>query len=293
MKIGVVGNPRYPELPSLLSDLASWAPAAGVTVYPEDDLAPLWSGEVTPLSVTDGNIESLDLLVTFGGDGTLLRGARLLGDADTPILGVNLGRVGFLNSATPVTLRDALDAFEGGRYTAETRRTLDATVFQANGDEVEHGRALNDVVVHKAGVARVIQLLVSVNDDLIGQYSADGIIVATATGSTAYSLSAGGPLVMPGVDALVINAICPHTLAVRPIVVPGDSEVRMESVPPFTDEVLVSIDGQVGTMVEPGGSVVVRKGEHPIKLIRVGTEGFFQRVRRKLQWGDLSDRVAR
>lgn len=288
MRIGVVGNPRYEDLPSLLGDLAAWAANLGLSVFPEGDLASVWPGECAILG-SDGSLP-LDLLVTFGGDGTLLRGARLLGESDTPILGVNLGRVGFLNSAAPDTLREALEAFGHGRYTLEIRRTLDARVFDASGKELDRGRALNDVVVHKAGVARVIQLLVSVNDDLIGQYSADGIIVATPTGSTAYSLSAGGPLVMPGVDALVINAICPHTLAVRPIVVAGDSVVRMESAPPFTDEVLVSIDGQVGTTLEPGGTVEIGRGSQPIKLVQVGTEGFFQRVRRKLQWGDLSDR---
>lgn len=149
---------------------------------------------------------------------------------------------------------------------------------------------MNDVVVHKAGVARVIVVKVFVDNEEVSQYSADGIIVATPTGSTAYSLSAGGPVVVPGVDALVITAICPHTLAVRPIVVPGSAEIAIEVAPPWRDEVLVSYDGQLGSTLAFGERVMVRRAAEAVRLIRIGKEGFFARMRRKLQWGDLSDR---
>jgi NAD+ kinase len=289
MRLGVVGNPRYEEIRALLSRLVGWAEDLDLKIHPEIGLAEYCPGSEVPLDSPDIGDE-LDLLLTFGGDGTLLRGARLLGRRDVPILGVDLGRVGFLNSAPPDGLRAALEDFKAGKFEEERRRTIEVAVYDAEGVEQERGRALNDVVVHKVGVARVIQLLASIDDVPIGQYSADGIIVATPTGSTAYSLSAGGPLVMPGVDAMVITAIAPHTLAVRPIVVPGDREIHLKTMRPYSDDVLTSFDGQVGTTLEPGGWVSIRQDEQPIRLIRMGTEGFFQRVRRKLQWGDLSDR---
>ncbi len=148
-------------------------------------------------------------------------------------------------------------------------------------------------MLHKGGVARVVRFRVSVDGDEVGQYSADGIVVATPTGSTAYSLSAGGPIVVPGVDALVVAAICPHTLAVRPLVVPASVTVTIEPIPPWTDEVLVSFDGQVGTTIQPGERLVVQRSEQPVLLVRLGPEGFFARLRRKLQWGDLTDRERR
>jgi len=145
--------------------------------------------------------------------------------------------------------------------------------------------------VHKGGVARVVRLKVSVDGDEVAQYSADGIIVSTPTGSTAYSMSAGGPIVVPTVDAIVVTAICPHTLAVRPLVLAATAVVTIQPIPPWTDEVLVSFDGQVGTPILPGERLEVRRAERPILLIRLGPESFFKRLRKKLHWGDLSDRT--
>ncbi|HEX9581085.1 MAG TPA: NAD(+)/NADH kinase [Gemmatimonadales bacterium] len=289
MKVGVVGNPRYRDLRGLLAQLAAAAPAKGLALYGEAALDGQWPSPVPPL---DGAVP-LDLLITFGGDGTLLRGARLPVARDVPILGVNLGRVGFLTTATPETLAAALTAVAGGTYELEERRALESVIVGRTGDARPASIALNDVVVHKAGVARVIGLRVLLDEDEIGRYSADGIIVATPTGSTAYSLSAGGPVVVPGVDALVVTAICPHTLAVRPIVVPGSATVTLELVPPFTDEALVSSDGQVATTLQHDDRVRVRRAETCVRLIRIGKEGFFTRMRRKLQWGDLTDRERR
>jgi len=286
MNVGVVGNPRYSDLRGLLARLAQVAQRHRFTLFSEPDLAALWPQPVSPLA--DG--ARLDLLVTFGGDGTLLRGARLLAGRDAPILGVNLGRMGFLTTATPDTMDQALAAAASGRYEVDTRCMLESRILAQDGTERAGPLALNDVVLHKGGVARVIGLRVLLKGEEIGRYSADGIIVATPTGSTAYSLSAGGPVVLPGVDALVITAICPHTLAVRPIVVPGDSEVTIEQVPPVGDEVLISYDGQVGTTLQPNDRILVRRARSAVRLIRLEKEGFFARMRRKLQWGDLSDR---
>jgi len=286
MNVGVVGNPRYSDVRGLLARLAQGAQRHRFTLFSEPDLADLWPQPVARLA--DG--ERLDLLITFGGDGTLLRGARLLGERDAPILGVNLGRMGFLTTATPDTMDEALEAAASGRYEVDTRCALEGRIRGSDGAERPGPLALNDVVLHKGGVARVIGLRVLLKGEEIGRYSADGIIVATPTGSTAYSLSAGGPVVLPGVDALVITPICPHTLAVRPIVVPGDSEVAIEQVPPLGDEVLVSYDGQVGTVLKPNERVLVHRARAAVRLIRLEKEGFFARMRRKLQWGELSDR---
>jgi NAD+ kinase len=148
-------------------------------------------------------------------------------------------------------------------------------------------------VVHKSGVARVIQLSVTIDNEPIGQYSADGIIVASPTGSTAYSMSAGGPIVVPTVDAIVITAISPHTLSVRPIVAPGSAVIRLDVLSDGREDVLVSYDGQAGTTLAGGERVVIRRAASVVRLVRLGTEGFFGRMRRKLKWGDLSDREAR
>lgn len=285
MRVGVVGNPRYRDLRGLLARLVALGPKFGLELCGEGKIADQWPSPVPEL---DGR--KLDLLITFGGDGTLLRGARLTVSQEVPVLGVNIGRVGFLATATPDTLEASLEAFARKDYVVEPRRVLECVIQGSDGASRPAASAINDVVVHKTGVARVIHLRVSIDEEPVGQYSADGIIVATQTGSTAYSLSAGGPVVIPGVDALVITAICPHTLAVRPIVAPGSATVTIEVVPPWTDSVLVSYDGQVGTTLTPKDRVVVRQAAASVRLIRLGKEGFFARLARKLQWGDLSDR---
>ncbi len=225
----------------------------------------------------------------------MLRGARLLNGSNTPILGLNLGRVGFLTSAAPETLDWALDSLVRHAYAIEPRLALQSSITGKGGKGGARVEpiVLNDVVVHKGGIARVVRLKVSVDGDEVAQYSADGIIVCTPTGSTAYSMSAGGPIVVPGVDAIVVTAICPHTLAVRPLVLPATAAVTIQPIPPWTEEVLVSFDGQVGTPIQPGERLEVRRAERPVLLIRMGPESFFKRLRRKLHWGDLSDRVRR
>lgn len=289
MNVGVVGNPQYDALRTILAHLADRASTHGITFHGEADIADLWPAPVPRLDGAAG----VDVLFTFGGDGTLLRGARLVAAGEIPVLGVNLGRVGFLTTTTPETLDDALVAVAQGKYEIERRQVLEGRQVAGDGTERRREMALNDVVVHKAGVARVVQIEVLVDGEEVAQYSADGIIVATPTGSTAYSLSAGGPVVVPGVDGLVITAICPHTLAVRPIVVSGAAEVVLAPKAPWGDEVLVSWDGQVGSALEHDDRVVVRRSATAVKLIHLAKEGFFTRMRRKLQWGDLTDRERR
>jgi NAD+ kinase len=285
MKVGVVGNPRYGDLKGVLEHVATAAPRRGITLYSEPRLEPFWIREVPSFEGV-----RLDALITFGGDGTLLRGARLLGAQETPILGVNLGRVGFLTTATRDSLDPALDALVGGRYQIERRQALRAGIRDPEGETRSTQMAVNDVAVHKGGVARVIRVNVYIQGENVGPYSADGIIVATPTGSTAYSLSAGGPIVVPGVEAMVVTPIAAHTLAVRALVVPGTYRVVIEPMAGWADDLLVSFDGQTGSTLAPGESVEVCRAEHRVCLIRLGDDGFFTRMRQKLHWGDLSGR---
>jgi NAD+ kinase len=285
MKVGVVGNPRYGDLRSVLEHVALAAPHRGISLYSEPRLQQFWNRDVPSF---DGI--ALDALLTFGGDGTLLRGARLMDAREIPILGVNLGRVGFLTSITRDSLDPALDALVGGRYLIEKRLALRAGIRDAEGETRSVQMAVNDVAVHKGGVARVIRVNVYIQGENVGPYSADGIIVATPTGSTAYSLSAGGPIVVPGVEAMVVTPIAAHTLAVRPLVVPASYRIVIEPIPGWADDLLVSFDGQSGTTLAPGESVDLCRAEHRVCLIRLGEEGFFGRMRQKLHWGDLSGR---
>lgn len=300
MNVGVVGNPTYPDLGPILAILAGAASRFGLTLYSETALLPLWGSTgdgppPSPQALEDAPLP-LDCLITLGGDGTLLRGARSLNGANTPILGVNLGRVGFLTTVTTDMLEFALDALVRQAYATESRLALVPSIVGKGakaGPPRPQPLVLNDVVVHKGGVARVVRLKVSVDGDEVAQYSADGIIVSTPTGSTAYSMSAGGPIVVPGVDAIVVTAICPHTLAVRPLVLPSYVTISIQPIPPWTEEVLVSFDGQVGSPMQQGERLDVRRAEQPVLLIRLGPESYFKRLRRKLHWGDLTDRTRR
>ena len=289
MNVGVVGNPSYRDLKNLLAHLAQAAPRLGLTLFSEPALSSLWPGPA-PATIDQASAPSLDCLITLGGDGTLLRAARIMDGAGTPILGVNLGRVGFLTTANAQTLDWALDALVRREYVTEARLALLPSIVDRAGATRHEPVVLNDVVVHKGGVARVVHMRLAVDGEEVGQYSADGIIVATPTGSTAYSLSAGGPIVLPTVSAIVVTAICPHTMSVRPLVVPATTVVSVEPIPPWTEEVLVSLDGQLTTTIHPGERLLVQRAERPVLLIRLGPEGFFKRMRNKLQWGDLSDR---
>lgn len=284
MNIGVVGNPRYADLKAVLEQVSSLARVRGFTVFAEPGLAQTWP------SVPSLDGVPLTFLLTLGGDGTLLRGARMLQGRETPVLGVNLGRIGFLTTATRDQLEPALDALVTGSYTVERRLALAASILGEDGVARSQQLALNDVVVHKGGVARVIRMSVVIDGEEIGPYSADGIIVATPTGSTAYSLSAGGPILVPGVESMVITPICAHTLAVRPIVLPSRLSIVIAPIAPWADDLLVSYDGQVGTTLSSGDRVMVRKAPTGVHLVRIGPDGFLTRMRKKLQWGDLSGR---
>jgi NAD+ kinase len=234
-------------------------------------------------------IRELDLLLTLGGDGTLLRGARLVAPHGVPILGVNLGHLGFLTAAGPTELEDSLARLIRGEIILDERMILDARAEAADGTVRGRYLALNDAVLHRGGVARMLRMIVHAHDEEVGTYSADGIILATPTGSTAYSLSAGGPIVSPAVDCIVATPICPHTLAVRPLILSAAETVTVEVLSP-SEELILTVDGQEGAMLVPGDRLRVSRASLPLRLVRFPGQTFFSTLRRKLRWGDLDDR---
>ena len=282
MNVGVVGNTNYPDLNTVLRQLAVLAPAHGLSLSTEPDLLPVWDA---PPSLLDPG--ALDALLTFGGDGTLLRGSRLLTGRPVPVLGVNLGRVGFLTAANPDELPEALDALASRTFIAEPRQALDTSITGPDGTR-DLVQALNDVVLHKGGLARVIRTDVLIDGENVGPLIADGVVVATPTGSTAYSLSAGGPIVVPGVEAIIVTPICAHMLAVRPIVIPSDRTIVLDPQGPELSDLNISVDGQIATVLAPGEQVEIRRSETRVILARLPGERYFTRVREKLHWGDIS-----
>ncbi len=278
-RIGVVGNRRYEGLPAILESLCARAPELGVRLAFEAELH-----AIAPSGDLLQHDDHVDLLMTLGGDGTLLRGARFLDGRDAPILGVNLGNLGFLTSCGASGALQALERVAADDYCVESRMTIEG--YSSRDHDGVRWRALNDIVLHKGGFARVMRFRISVNGDLVGAYAADGVIVSTPTGSTAYSLSAGGPVVVPTVESIIITPISPHALAVRPVVLSPDAEISIKA-EDGPDELLVTVDGQVGSTFAPGDSLVMRRAKDPVWLVRFADSSFFSTMRQKLGWGGL------
>jgi NAD+ kinase len=279
-RIGVVGQPADPNFEPTLQVLRRTLEANGAELYREEHLAEL----LPDTSLLEPG--EVDLLITLGGDGTLLRGARMVAPFHTPVLGVNLGYLGFLTSIAPEELDEKLSRVFAGDYWMDVRFTLEVRVVSGGGQPGTHFIALNDAVLHKGGFARVVRLAMYVGPDgqEVAAYSADGIILATPTGSTAYSLSAAGPVVDPSVECIIATPICPHTLGVRPLVLPANSEIVVEPTAP-TGELILTVDGQDGAGLGPGDRLVVRRGDATVPLVRFPGQNFFSTLRRKLNWG--------
>lgn len=284
MRVGIIGHRGYVGLPAILGTLLDIAPSLGLTLAFEDDL---W--DIAGQGERLGGPETVQALFTLGGDGTLLRGARWLNGHNVPILGINLGRLGFLTSCSGVDFEEGVRRFARGDFVSEPRMALESCALDRDGVEGCNWRALNDVVLHKGGFARVVRFTVFVDDEPIGSYSADGLVVSTPTGSTGYSLSAGGPIVVPTVESIVLTPVSPHTLAMRPLVLPPQVEVKVRA-DDGPEELLVTIDGQVGTTFTGGETLVVRRAASSVQIVRFPGTTFFTRLRRKLGWGGLSER---
>ena len=235
----------------------------------------------------DLNAHPVDLVISLGGDGTLLRAARSVFGRRIPVLGVNMGSMGFLTSFSGHAVEDGLRRVLTGEYSIEERRTLEAEVRSEEGSVRGSFTVLNEVVVHKAGAAQVIRLDLWVGPEAdleeIGSFSGDGVILATPTGSTAYSLSAGGPIVVPELNCFLVTPILPHTLAVRPLVVPGGEEITVTAID-RREPLFLTVDGQEGGPVGHSDRVVVRMGASRVPLVRLPGHSFFTTLRQKLSW---------
>lgn len=284
--IGVVGRWEHPDVPGCIQRLADFAREHEVALSVEEHLA-----EKAPKGVKrmDLKADPVDLMVALGGDGTLLRAGRSIAGRNIPVLGVNLGHLGFLTALSQTELELHLDLLMRGEYVLDRRYTLEAHLIHADGSRGDPLLAWNDFVIHKRGGARVTRLNLRVRENgvqdwqHIGSFSADGLIVATPTGSTAYSLSAGGPIVVPSVDCLIITPICPHTLAMRPLVIPATQSVAVSPIE-RTKDLVVTADGQVVQDFPAGAEVHIERSEIEIPLVRFEQQNFFGTLEKKLNW---------
>ncbi|NUQ22179.1 MAG: NAD(+)/NADH kinase [Gemmatimonadaceae bacterium] len=287
MRIGVVGHRGYDGLAGVMRRLIELERRLDIRFSFEDGLHELAEGHPRL-----GEPSELDALLTLGGDGTLLRGARHLAGLPVPILGVNLGRLGFLTTCGIDDMEAAIERLASGEFRAEARMALDVRALDVDGQERKRWSALNDVVLHKGGFARMVSLDVEANGESVASYAADGIVIATPTGSTAYNLSAGGPIVVPTVESILLTPISAHTLSVRPLVLPPSAEVTVRAAD-GPEQLLVTVDGQVGTTFAPGETLAVCRSDHAVQIVRFPGATFFSRMRRKLGWGGLLDRDER
>jgi NAD+ kinase len=283
--IGLIAKPRSDRGATLVPELIAWLEARGITVFLDEGAAG-YAGRVHALSREQVATQS-QLLVVLGGDGTLLSAARASlvhdGERDLPLFAVNLGGLGFLTAIKIDELYPQLERALSGDFRVVRRRMLHVELWRA-GQRIASHEALNDVVLTKAEIARMIDLEVQVDNHFVCVYKADGLIVATPTGSTAYSLSAGGPIMFPSVAATAITPICPHTLTNRPVIVPDESEIQVIVL--YNSPTYMTIDGQVGEILESGDRIICRRSEHCISLVRPPDMMFFDVLREKLKWGE-------
>jgi NAD+ kinase len=275
MRVGVVGNLGYADLQNVLRQLGKIAPGAGAELVFEPELQSLL-GEHAKAFDSAG----VDALIMLGGDGTLLRAARLLSGREIPILGVNFGQLGFLTACRRDDAELALKRLVSGDYVAESRMVLESFTMPTKG---ERWYALNDVVLHTAGKARMMRLRIEADGELVGSFAADGLIASTPTGSTAYSLSAGGPVVDPALDSIVLTPVSAHTLAIRPLLLRPTATVSVHTEGDAAERRL-TVDGQAGRSLADGEAMCVRRAAHRVLLVRFPDTSFFRRLRQKLAW---------
>ena len=269
MRIGtvvIVTKPHQPDVARVASELALWFQKRGV------------QASLDPASAVNA-----DLCVVVGGDGTLLSAARLMGEHQVPILAINYGGLGFLTEVTRDEMYSALEGVLKGTTATHSRMMMDVEVDR-RGERVQQCQALNDVVIHKGALARIIELDARVDGQYVSKFRSDGLILSTPTGSTAYNVSAGGPIVYPTMAAIIMTPIASHTLTNRPLVLPPEShvDITLRSIP---DDVYLTVDGQVGVKLDPEDRVLVRKSQRLVRLIAPAGKSFFDILRDKLKWG--------
>jgi NAD+ kinase len=296
-KIGIIAKKNKPEVVPVARNLVTWFQSRKIEIYVEEDMGNLLFNSGTSLapgpllselsihSVERGEIPShADMIVVLGGDGTLLSVARLVGSYEVPILGINLGGLGFLTEIHLEELYRVLERVIKGDYKKDEREVLNATVSR-KGEQRAEFTVLNDAVINKGALARIIDLETTINGEYISTFKSDGLIISTPTGSTAYNLSAGGPIVYPSLHCIIITPICSHTLTNRPIVIPDDVAIRIV-LRTEDQEVILTLDGQLGFPLEFGDVVEVKKAQYRIFLIQSPYRHYFSLLREKLKWGE-------
>lgn len=282
MRIGIIGKTHKKETFDVTRELSKWLQERGIEVYIEKELG-AEIGHTNSVARTELP-ELVDIILVFGGDGTFLSVARLVCKYNIPILGVNLGGLGFLTEIVLDELYPMMEYILSGKYEVEEREMLCAVIHR-KAERVGDYVVLNDVVINKGAVARIIDLAIYINGSHVTTFKADGIILSTPTGSTAYSLSAGGPIVYPTLPLTIITPICPHTLTDRPLVVSNETTVRVK-VLTDTPDIYLTLDGQVGVNLRMGDVIEVRKADTSVKLIKSPFRDYFTILKAKLMWGE-------
>jgi NAD+ kinase len=285
--IGVIVKRHQPDALETLCALTKWLSERDITFVglPEIEREQIEHNTGCQIQVlSEGEMpQRVDLMLVLGGDGTMIATGRMLGDSQVPVIGVNYGGLGYLAEFPIEELFPALEAILAGLYHVQQRLML--SVELTRGDEIiTRNRVLNDVVVNKSALARIIEIEVYLNDQYVSSFRADGLIVATPTGSTAYNLSAGGPIIFPSMNAMVITPICPFTLSNRPIVVPDDSVIEVRLITK-NEEVALTLDGQVGFSLQAGDRILIRKSNTAFHLVQPPNRNYFEVLRNKLKWG--------
>jgi NAD+ kinase len=287
-RVGIVVKPHQPEALKTICDVVKWLGERGIAVLGGPEIERERIEHETGCAVEALDHEklaaaSVDLILVLGGDGTMIATARMLGDTEVPVLGVNYGGLGYLAEFRVEELYTALESILEGNYRLDTRVMLAVELLRDN-KEVARSRVLNDAVINKSALARIIEIEAYLNQQFVNSFRADGLIVSTPTGSTAYNLSAGGPVIYPSMNAVVITPICPFTLSNRPIVVPDDAVIELGLKTPQED-VALTLDGQVGFPLQVEDRVVIRKSRTTFNIVQPMNRNYFEVLRDKLRWG--------
>ena len=281
---GIWGNTDKEKFWDYLNPILEWAKNQNIEPYIttriNDNLPKSFDKKVSIIQSAD-DFKKIDFLLTLGGDGTILSAARAVGNRNTPILGVHVGELGFLAEVTLDNMFERLNTVSNGDFLIQSRMVLEAKV--ANGKKSKIFYALNDFVIDRGKTQRLITMDLFANNHFVAKYKSDGLIFSTPTGSTAYSLSSGGPIVMPKLKAIVVTPLSPHTLTLRPIVFPEDQTLEIKFVD--DDEVVFAVDGQVSEYLYPQSKVLIQKSPFDIKMITFKDSNYFQTLRLKMGWG--------
>lgn len=283
--IGLIGKYDAPNMGGTLQELIDLLKRRSLRILLDEATGRQLGDHDLETASRDRIGQECDLAIVVGGDGSLLNAARSLSQYDVPLLGVNLGRLGFLVDVSPAEMAETIEQVLNGQYNEEQRFLL-ATTVERQGEHLSENDAFNDVSIHKSHVARMIELEAYIDNAFVATLRADGLIVSSPTGSTAYALSAGGPIIHPSLNAIVIVPVCPHTLSNRPLVINGDCEVEIVVKDAGQSEVLVTCDGQISLGLGRGDRLTIRKKPHPITLIHPLSHDYYDILRKKLHWGE-------